>query len=189
MFIALDIPAPVRAGIEAWGREALRDPALRPTPSRSLHITLCFLGSKPVSEVESLARVLREVADETPRIELRGPVARPPRGRPRLYALEVDSPETVSLQARLRDRLVAEGLCEPEQRPFWPHITVARVRSRKRGSQRPMRVGRPPGPLSDAVRRTDVRAVRIALYRSELKLQGAQYTPMAQVDLPGSGRQ
>jgi hypothetical protein len=31
--------------------------------------------------------------------------------------------------------------------------------------------------------------VRLTLYRSELKPQGAQYTPLAQVELPERGRQ
>ena len=43
-------------------------------------------------------------------------------------------------------------------------------------------VERPPGGLPQALLQP-VRAVRLALYRSELKPQGAQYTPLAQVKL------
>ena len=53
------------------------------------------------------------------------------RGATSLYALEIASPDTVELQAELSERLVAAGLYEPEKRPFWPHITVARVRKEK----------------------------------------------------------
>ena len=107
LFVALDIPDAVRAGIGAWGRGALADPALRPVAEQSLHLTLCFLGSRPESEIERLAAILRELPAASPRIELRGPVSRPARGRPRLYALEAVSPQAVALQAALLGRLVA----------------------------------------------------------------------------------
>ncbi|HYQ77989.1 MAG TPA: hypothetical protein VEP91_02640, partial [Solirubrobacterales bacterium] len=74
-------------------------------------------------------------------------------------------------------------LYEPGKRPFWPHVTVARVRREERGSKRPALVGRAPGTLPKALLQ-EVSCVRMTLYRSELKPQGAQYTPLAQVDLP-----
>src|SRR4029079_5390645 len=101
-------------------------------------------------------------------------------------------PATISLQAELEEKLVAERLYEPEKRPFWPHLTVARGRPDGRGSKRPMRVESPPGPLPGALgRRTPVPilGVRASLYRSELKPQGAHYIPLAHVDLSQSGQQ
>ena len=183
LFVALDLPEALTAGIEAWGRESLADPALRPLPAASLHITLVFLGYRPEKEIGRIAEIVEGLAGAAPRLELRDPVQRPERGRPRLFALPISSPETVSLQGELEERLVAERLHEPESRPFWPHLTVARVRPEGRGSRRPMRVAEPPGPLPEALQRTDVRAVRTSLYRSELQSQGAQYTLLAQVKL------
>lgn len=183
LFVALDLPAEVRSGIEAWGRGALGDPALRRLPADSLHITLVFLGYRPEKEIGRIAEIVEGLSGPAPSIELRNPEQRPERGRPRLYALPVQSPDAVSLQAALEERLVAARLHEPESRPFWPHLTVARVRPEGRGSRRPMRVAEPPGPLPEGLRRTDVRAVRTSLYRSELQSQGAQYTLLAQVKL------
>jgi RNA 2',3'-cyclic 3'-phosphodiesterase len=183
LFVALDLPAEVRSGIEAWGKGALGDPALRRLPAESLHITLAFLGYRPEKEIGRIAEIVEGLSGPAPRIELRNPEQRPERGKPRLYALPVESPDAVSLQAALGERLVAERLHEPESRPFWPHLTVARVRPEGRGSRRPMRVAEPPGPLPEALQRTDVRAVRTSLYRSELQSQGAQYTLLAQVKL------
>ena len=188
LFVALDIPDRVRSGIEDWGRDALADPALRLTSAESLHITLCFLGHRPEREVGRIAEVLRGAATEAPRIELLGPVPRPPSGRPRLYALEAESPQVVTLQASLQERLAVEGLFEPDKRPFWPHLTVARVRAEERGSKRPMRVENPPGPLPKALKQA-FGGVRVTLYRSKLQPQGAQYTPLAQVELSEDGRQ
>ena len=107
---------------------------------------------------------------------------RPERGRPRLYALPIESPDAVALQAELGERLAAERLHEPEGRPFWPHLTVARVRPEGRG-RGARGVSRPPGPLPQELLRP-VRSVRVALYRSELKSQGAKYVPLAQSSCP-----
>jgi 2'-5' RNA ligase len=182
LFVALDLPDSLTAGIEAWGREELSDPALRPLPALSLHVTLVFLGYRPEKEIGRIGEIVEALAGPAPRIELRDPVQRPERGRPRLFALPISSPETVSLQGKLEEELVAERLHEPEGRPFWPHLTVARVRPEGGGSKRPRPVERPPGGLPQALLQP-VRAVRLALYRSELKPQGAQYTPLAQVKL------
>ncbi len=189
LFVALDLPQALREGIGAWGRRELADPALRQLPADSLHVTLVFLGYRPEKEIGRIGEIVEALAGPAPRIELRDPVQRPRRGAARLYALPVESPGAVTLQAELEERLVAERLHEPEGRPFWPHLTIARVRPEARGSKRPMRVTEPPGPLPEALRRTDVRAVRASLYLSKLRPQGAQYTPLAHVDLPRSGRQ
>jgi len=115
-------------------------------------------------------------------------VPRPERGRPRLFALPVASPATIALQAGLEERLVDARLHKPEKRPFWPHVTVARVRRGERGSKRPARVERLPGALPKGLLQP-FDGVRLTLYRSELQPQGARYTPLAQVELPAGGRQ
>jgi 2'-5' RNA ligase len=189
LFVALDLPGAVCDGFASWGSEALADPALRRLPASSLNVTLAFLGYRPERDIERLAEIVAGIESPAPRVELCDPVARPPRGRARLFALPIRSPEAESLQAELERELVEERLYKPEKRPFWPHLTVARVRSEERGSKRPRRVETPPNPLPEALRRTHVRGVRVSLYRSELKPQGANYTPLAHVDLPGSGQQ
>src|SRR4051794_6612989 len=152
LFLALDLPRSLMAGIEEWGREALADPALRPLATDSLHVTLVFLGYRPEKEIGRIGEIVEALAGPAPSIELGDPVPRPARGRPRLFALPVDSPGCVSLQAELERRLVAERLHELEKRPFWPHLTLARVRPEERGSKRPRRVERSPGPLPRALR-------------------------------------
>ena len=188
LFVALDLPERVRAGIGAWGREALGDPALRPVAPESLHITRAFLGFLPEREIEPLAAIVREAAGPAPEVKLGEPAPRPERGRPRLFALPAESPGTISLQAVLQEKLIAAGLYRPEKRPFWPHVTVARVRREERRSQRPALVSRPPRGLpKDLLQPFD--GVRIVLYRSQIKPQGAEYAPLAQVELPAGGRQ
>lgn len=188
LFIALDLPQGVRARIASWGKGALADPALRPVREESLHITLAFLGWTTEKEIPRLAEIVASSRVSAPSIGLGDPAPRPERGRPRLFALPVGSPATVELQARLQEELVAARLYEPEKRPFWPHVTVARVRREERGSKRPARVSKPPGALPKGLLRP-FDGVRLTLYRSQLQPQGAQYIPLAQVELPAGGRQ
>jgi 2'-5' RNA ligase len=188
MFVALDLPDAVRSGIEGWGRQELTDPALRPVAVGNLHITLAFLGHRPLEDGERVAWAIREGAAPAPLIELGDPMPRPARGKPRLFALPALSPGAEQMHAQLSEILISEGLYEPEKRPFWPHVTVARVRAEGRGSRRPMRVEAAPGPLP-AELADAFYGVRISLYRSELQPSGARYVPLAQVELPGAGRQ
>ena len=121
------------------------------------------------------------------------PVAVPP-GRPRLFAIDAESEAAVALQAELSDRLVAERFYKPEKRPFWPHVTVARVKPEKRSASdrrgrrrgRPMRVETPPEPLPDELL-APFDAVRVALYQSLLRPTGAEYVSLAELDLPPTG--
>src|SRR5262249_6696517 len=151
-----------------------------------LHITLVFLGYIAEKEIGRLSEIIERIEGAAASVELRDPVGRPERGRPRLFALPINSPDTIGLQGALEERLVAERLHKPETRPFWPHLTVARVRPEGRGSKRPRRVSRPPGPLPQGLLRP-ARCVRVALYRSELKPQGAEYIPLAHIELSEAG--
>jgi 2'-5' RNA ligase len=185
-FIALDIPAATRAELGAWGRAEITDPALRPVAPDSLHVTLAFLAWLEPDALERAAAVVAAFVP-TP-VELRfepEPVSLPRRGRGvRLYALGVVSPQAIAAQARVEEALVAAGVYEPEDRPFWPHVTAARVRRRKEGRRGHMSVERPPGALPEGLLRP-FDSVRITLYRSQTKSAGAEYTPLAQVELPG----
>jgi len=184
LFVALDLPDETRDALLGWGREALADPALRPVAPESLHITLAFLGYRPEKEIEAIAAAVEDSAAPAPWVELRDPEPRPLRGRARLYALPAISPGAEALQAGLEQILVEAGFHEPEKRPFWPHVTVARVRPEARGSRRPMVVSEPPGPIPERLMEPRI-SVRMTLYRSVLQPSGARYVPLAQVELPG----
>jgi 2'-5' RNA ligase len=188
MFVALDLPEMVREDIAASAETALTDPALRRVPKESFHVTLAFLGNRPLSDVEPIAEVIEWAAEHPVLMELGGPVGRPARGRPRLVALPVLGGPVEKLEDDLSRSLAFEGLYQPEKRPFWPHVTVARVRAEGRGSRRPMQVEVPSGP-APTERTGWFGGVRISLYRSELQPSGARYVPLAQVQLPGRGWQ
>ena len=139
LFVALDLPDGMRDGDRGLGREA--SSATRRCgrlPAASLHITLVFLGYRPEKEIGRIAEIVEALGAPAPTIELRRSRARPQRGRPRSRPAG-----RVSRRCRAAGRARGEAgrrrLYEPEKRPFWPHLTVARVRPEKRGSRRPRR--------------------------------------------------
>jgi 2'-5' RNA ligase len=183
LFVALDLPEEIRKGLVAWQGNALRDPALRPVRPESLHMTLVFLGYHPEKQIERIAEAALGVDAKAPEMRLEPePVGVPPGRRPRLFALDAPSEGAVALQAEVERRLVEARFYEPEKRPFWPHLTVARVKRAKRGSQKPALVENQPGALPEQLFHP-FSAVRLTLYRSHLRPQGAEYVPLAEKDL------
>jgi RNA 2',3'-cyclic 3'-phosphodiesterase len=181
--VALDLPDDVRAGLVDWQRTALADPALRPVKPESLHITLVFLGYQAEKEVRKIARAAFDVNAEAPAMEL---VAEPlgvPRNRPRLIALDARSEETVSLQKQVEENLVEGGYYEPEKRPYWPHLTMARVRPEAPGSRKPAQIRTQPHPLPEHMFRF-FRPTRLVLFKSHLRRTGAEYESLAELELP-----
>jgi 2'-5' RNA ligase len=183
LFVALELPAEVRAGIAHWGARALRDPALREVPEEALHITLVFLGEVPDERIHRIAAVLLGVEAEAPRIELSTEPVSLPRGRrPGLFALEARSEGTEEIRAALASALTDAGLFEPDERPFWPHVTVARVRGVRGQRRKARKVEDSPGRLPQALSQPFC-AVRLALYLSSFGPDGVHYAPLAQVEL------
>jgi RNA 2',3'-cyclic 3'-phosphodiesterase len=184
LFVALDLPQDVRAGLVDWQRTALADPALRPVRAEALHMTLVFLGYQAEKDVKAIAKAALATDAEAPAVELAAePVGVPPGKRPRLIALGANSDETVELQRGVEERLVAGGFYEPEKRPFWPHLTVARVKPEARGSRKPALLKTPPHPLPEHMFRY-FRPTRLVLFKSHLRRTGAEYEPMAELELP-----
>lgn len=182
VFVALDLPELILAGLTAWGKAELVDPALRPTRAESLHVTLVFLGDREPAEVEEIAAVVRGSGVPAPVMKLEDPISLPRGRRASLFALPAPSAAVSELQRALVDRLVTVGLYKRERRDFWPHVTVARVRPEGRGSRRPAAVVRRPGDLPEGLKHV-FGSVRLTFYRSELQPGGSRYVPLAQVEL------
>jgi len=151
-------------------------PAVGWIRAENLHMTLKFLGHIPS---ETLARVeaglAEAVADQGPlTVAFVGLGAFPSAERPRVIWAGVaeGSDALVTLQSRVEAAL-AEKEIPREERPFHPHLTLARVREPRQA--RPL--------LSALMAREKVlfghQAVSaIHLMSSDLHPQGARYTPL-----------
>lgn len=173
LFVACDLPPEVESAVRAWQRRQLaHHDDLRLIPA--LHLTLAFLGSVDADRVADLERILAGVAWPRAESRVKEPLFLPAHGKRRVVALELDDPSGTLriLQDEVSARLAAEGLYEPEKRPWLPHVTVARFR-------------RPGHPFSlQNVNIGTFGVGRMVLYSSHLKPGGAVHTPLA--DFPAS---
>jgi RNA 2',3'-cyclic 3'-phosphodiesterase len=179
--VAVDPPPEVGEQLAEWARSAAgalgaglgRDASpLRLLKRELLHITVCFLGSRPVEEIDSLAAALEGCAAHACELALGPPLWLPTR-RPRSLAVAVHDPdgELSRLHAEVSRELAAVGGWEPQARRFRAHVTVARVRggrSRGRGAH-PAPPSLPPTPRVSFIPES------LALYRSWLEPSGARY--------------
>ena len=173
LFVACDLPQDVERAVIAWQRKRLgghEDLRVAPT----LHLTLAFLGSQDAARVPDVERVLKGIGWTRAACRFKEPLFLPAHGRRRVVALELDDPsgELSRVQSEVSAGLAAEGLYEPEKRPWLPHVTVARFR-------------RPGHPFSlQNVNIGPFGVVRMVLYSSHLERAGAVHTPVA--DFPAS---
>jgi RNA 2',3'-cyclic 3'-phosphodiesterase len=190
LFVAVDPPEDVREQLVAWARSALRGGgahtrgaiAPRVLDPDSLHVTLCFLGNRPVGEVDSLGAQLAACGSLAGELSVGAPLWLPAR-HPRALAVELhdDGGKLARLQAEVVAALEEVSGWQPNdsaptgasevkgRRRFHPHITVARLR---RGATPPERVLPPTPPLSFV-------PSELVLYRSWLSPEGASYEAVA----------
>lgn len=151
------------------------------------HITLRFLGNVPRAVIPDLIQAQREVARVAAPLHLKltglGTFPSPARPRVLWAGLAGDTEPLCQLQAHLQDKTAAWG--KKEDRPFRPHLTLARLRTA-------------PKPLSRALDQclqdragqvvTSWTVSQMQLMQSELSETGAVYTVLESSNLgPGPG--
>jgi RNA 2',3'-cyclic 3'-phosphodiesterase len=170
LFCALTLPEDALDGIVAW-QAGFPTGDFRVVPRENLHLTLAFLGARPVGEVEAI------------RAELEGSarVAAPIVLRPRRYretqsvgmvVFDDEDGAATALAADLHERVGRLGVYEPEQRPWLPHLTVVRFRRRPRLQPEPPELG-------------TVSPSGAAVYHSVLRPDGARYVVLHAIALGG----
>ena len=178
LFLALELPDGAREALAAWRDDAIAGREdVRPVGASALHVTLVFLGYRAEKEISRIAATAFE-----PLRSLAGSVLEPsdvvpvPKRDPRLFALDLADPEgdCAAVQLAASDALASARFYKPEKRPFWPHVTLARVKRRVRRA--PPIEAPPPdfGPFTATV---------VTLYRSTLRREGALYEPLERVTL------
>ncbi len=189
LFIALDLPRDVREALGWWVREARREGGpMRLIDADQLHVTVCFLGTRSVTEIDAIAAAARASAAPVRGLSLGAPLWLP-RRRPRLLAVEVHDPPSAdtgeqalaAVRRELAEALAEVTDWEPERRAFHPHVTVARMRSERAGRAGGGRGDRALPPTPAVV--FDGEA--LTLYRSHLHPSGATYEALASAPLRG----
>lgn len=177
LFVALELPEAVRTRLARWACDAL-DARFRLIAARDLHVTVCFLGWRAEAEIEPIARLVTGCAQPVGELALGEPLWLPPR-RPRVLAVELgDGRGWLRALARsVGSELAAHAGHVPEERPFRPHASVARLRARGGLPARARPALEMPGAGEVFA------ATALTLQRSHLSREGARYEALARVEL------
>lgn len=133
LFIAIEVPPPVRSALAELTERLARTRigGLRPVRPEGIHLTLRFLGSVDGERLRDIAGPVAKVAEAAPpfAVQLGRPGVFPGRGPPRVLWVGLDGQveALTELQAGVEKALSSVGF-PAEQRPFHPHLTVARLR-------------------------------------------------------------
>lgn len=174
LFVALEVSEPARREVRRRV-EGLRErlPRARWVDLDVLHLTLLFLGETAESDVPALAAKLRHVFARFSPLPLRleGGGTFPP-GRPaRVAWVGVESPpELMTLQADVAQAAVEALGFEPEERTYYPHVTLARCADPWRRDV----IEKFANALTGSVGPPFV-AARGVLFESKLSPKGARY--------------
>ncbi len=193
LFVAVDPPPDAGEQLAEWARRVASAAragggsraGLRLLDAPSLHLTLCFLGGRPVGEIEVLSDALSACPERAFELSVGAPLWLPPR-RPRALAVEIHdhSGELARLQERVTAALSAVSAWRPERRRFRPHVTLARVRQGGLGAR--TRLGGEREWATPATPALSFTPAAIVLYRSWLAPEGASYEALVSCALAAS---
>jgi RNA 2',3'-cyclic 3'-phosphodiesterase len=179
LFVAIALAEVVRAEVGAVVAQ-LRPKAenLRWTAPDSWHVTLQFLGNAGREQLESLIARLGEVHSAAVKIQLTAPGI-----FERAGVLHVGVKLTQQLEELQQSVVVATGRCGfgAGDRPFHPHITLARAKGQGRGrDMSKLGLGLKGAPVF-----TPFIAEEFLLYESFTEPRGARYEVRARFQLDG----
>jgi 2'-5' RNA ligase len=181
-FIAIPLPAAIKAALAALQQEFRRLPVEAAwVREAGFHLTLKFLGEIDPAQIPSITACMRETGQQYAPFALTvdGVGVFPHTTHPRVLWVGVqdDSGQLVRLQHTLDAHLARLGF-PPEERPYTPHLTLARLK-------RVMRRGEFIGCVNQH-RQTTIGRLQVEhleLLESQLHPSGARYTTIQVVPL------
>lgn len=171
-FIALELPCAFESEVAGVARQLAAAIEGRYLLRESYHVTLAFLGDIPEAQVRAAMDALDEACAQAWRVTLE-PDGLGTFGKPHnatLWLGLVKDPSLMGLAERMRRALSAHGL-SIDERPFRPHITIAR-----HASIQPEALPALAFPLPAAAR-------CVTLFKSTLAPDGAVYDAIHTAEL------
>jgi RNA 2',3'-cyclic 3'-phosphodiesterase len=203
IFIGVDLDSEVRSRIARFieGIEGFAPEARWVTPE-SLHVTLKFIGEQKPEQVEAIADRLCQVESAAFKIQFSGYGFFPTPKAPRVFWIGIHVGEALGdfssasplakLASAVDSATAALGIPR-EDRPYSPHLTLARAGGRS-GSPQWRKGDRPNSVFATLEKRLremgtldfgTISAREFILYQSQLSPHGSKYTKLQRFRLDG----
>jgi len=189
IFIGIDLNPDVRTRIERFleGVEGFA-PDARWVRPESLHITLKFIGEQPTERVEGITERLRRVESSAFEIRAGGYRFFPTAKAPRVFWIGIHAGPQLAELAGSIDMATAELGIPREERPYSPHLTLARAGAGSRSGSPKWRKGDGSNATFAVLEKRlaamgeldfgTMTAREFILYQSQLSPGGSKYTKL-----------
>ncbi len=180
-FLAFDTPGPVkRRMVEIQARLRTSNADVRWESDEKLHCTVKFLGNTDPSLLSTIGETIESAVTRVPPVTItyRTVGCFPTMKDPRVLWIGIEESEgrLRALHTSIEESLTPLGF-PPEDRPFHPHVTLGRVKSR-RNITNLLRM------LESVTFESEPAMLReLVLFRSDLKPTGSVYTILKSIPL------
>jgi 2'-5' RNA ligase len=194
LFIGIDLDPELRSRIERFieGAQGFATNA-RWMRAESLHVTLKFIGERPQEQVEALTQRLRRVESGSFELRFTGYGFFPTVKAPRVFWIGIQADAHLAQLAANIDAATSEIGIPREDRPYSPHLTLARAGAGRRSGAPEWRKGDAPNAAFSVLEKRlaamgeldfgRMTAREFILYQSELSPRGSQYTKLQRFPL------
>ncbi|HLY19785.1 MAG TPA: RNA 2',3'-cyclic phosphodiesterase [Bryobacteraceae bacterium] len=130
LFTGLDLPPDVIANLDRLIDQLGPTARIKWSPAANLHITTRFIGEWPDTRLADLRAALGGLASRAAITVHVGKLGFYPNPHaPRIFWAGIEAPELAGVAAAINAAIAPLGL-PPEERPFSPHLTLARIKDR-----------------------------------------------------------
>jgi len=176
-FIAIELPSTVHKALDNFARELRKTEApVSWVKANRIHLTLKFLGNVSAEQISGIQTTLQQIAASALPFRLRpsGCGAFPSLKQMRVVWVGLYGDDEIlgRLQAKVEEAMAALDF-KPEDRPFKPHLTLGRVKGRQH-----LRLLQEALLANQQFQAEAFDVTELVLYKSELRPEGAHYTPL-----------
>lgn len=181
-FVAIDLPKELHAALSREQSVLRRAaPDARWTRPEGIHLTLKFLGEITDRQCERVREALGQFGPRQKFIvEVKGFGFFPDVRRPRVFWAGVEAPPALEQLAEDVEKAATRLGFAPENRPFKPHLTLARFKEPRPQPALLAALEERTGGAPEAFSLGRFEVSEFFLYESRLSPEGAQYVKLAQ---------
>ncbi|MCB9454247.1 MAG: RNA 2',3'-cyclic phosphodiesterase, partial [Anaerolineaceae bacterium] len=126
LFVAIDLPDAVKDQLDGLCAGVS---GAKWVKREQMHLTLRFIGEVDAHQFKTIQSALGDIRCTPFEIALKGVGQFPPKGRPRVLWAGITAPRTLQQLVGSVEAALRETGIPPEERPFSPHITLARLKT------------------------------------------------------------